>query len=988
MSKLSLSARLYILGTIIAGGALLLWQLSRLPLDGVVLTLAIGGLAALAQVFKVEGPTERSSYNISWVAYGFAFVLLGAPGAVLVILIAHVVEWVRHRYPWFIQSFNIAQFAVAASAAMQVCDWAKAMRVTPLAEALTLIAAMAVFTLLNHWLVGVVLRLARGQSFKESGVFERLTLAIDFTLFGMGAAGALIWQINPFIACLAAVPLYLIYTTLRVPALQRQTQVDPKTGLFNSKYFAQTLESELARADRYDRPLTVVMADLDLLRNINNTYGHLAGDACLMAVAGIIKGLVREYDVVARFGGEEFAILMPETTYDQAYPRVEEIRAAIEAARVEVSTSTVPIRVTMSFGIAGRERFGQTSNAIIHSADLAVYQAKLSGRNRLCRYAAGETENVIAIPPLAAETPVTQVPNAPATTADAVAPAPIRVLPAARPTLPAPVPEPDPAPAHATPKLQPRPLWAINAYIALVAAVATGASALLLANAAAPDWLGIAIFAVLVMLAEGLAVEIYVRETVVSTAAAPMIAGALLFGPVGALVMGIAVAVASWAKHRSPISRFIFNLANHTLSGMLAVGLTLLIHPAGGTFEFHLLQITVALLSGAMTYLTTTGLLALAIDLSTGQACTQVWSERFRWLWPYYLALGACAYVLMIAFGEGGLVTVVVTLVPLLVLRFSQTQYIDHTKVMVAELRTTNTALHQRAEQISTLNEELLIALSHAIDLRDPDVHGHSQHVARYARLMAEELGLPRERVELVRKAGLLHDIGKFGIPESILFKPARLTEVEYATVKQHSALGADIIDTVQSLKALSPFIRHHHERYDGAGYPAQLAGHDIPLEARILSVADTVEAMASDRPYRDGVSAQAILAEIEAHAGTQFDPQVVHAFVRVIQRDGEGVITNSARKEQDKFMEILQPDEVVTASDDPSPLRRLAANRVYSGWRPALMDEEVSPLFKLARERYLFGHQSTLAVGEVTPLRALAMNRTWVAAPAHSAGD
>jgi len=148
-------------------------------------------------------------------------------------------------------------------------------------------------------------------------------------------------------------PLYPIYSTLKVPALERKTETDSKTGLFNASYFEHALASELKRADRFDRPLTVVMADLDLLRNINNTYGHLAGDEVLRGVANILKGSVREYDVVARFGGEEFAILIPETTPQQAYPRVESIRSSIERADFMVPTSVTPIQATMSFGVSG-----------------------------------------------------------------------------------------------------------------------------------------------------------------------------------------------------------------------------------------------------------------------------------------------------------------------------------------------------------------------------------------------------------------------------------------------------------------------------------------------------------------------------------------------------------------------------------------------------------------------------------------------------------
>ena len=128
-------------------------------------------------------------------------------------------------------------------------------------------------------------------------------------------------------------------------------------------------------------------------------------------------------------------------------------------------------------------------------------------------------------------------------------------------------------------------------------------------------------------------------------------------------------------------------------------------------------------------------------------------------------------------------------------------QYIEHTKSMVNQLRGTNIELRKKAEEISILNEELLVALSNIIDLRDPYVMGHSQNVARYATLIAREMNLPPERVELIRKAGLLHDIGKIGIPEFILFKPDRLNKREFAVVKEHVTLGTDILNTCHSLR-------------------------------------------------------------------------------------------------------------------------------------------------------------------------------------------
>jgi diguanylate cyclase (GGDEF)-like protein len=171
--------------------------------------------------------------------------------------------------------------------------------------------------------------------------------------------------------------------------LKHQASTDPKTGLWNDRYFTKILENELSRSARSDRPLTVVVADLDLLRNINNTFGHLAGDTVLIGVARVLKESVRDYDVVARFGGEEFMILLPETHYKEAHARLELIRAAIEAAEFQVSTSIRPIKATMSFGIAGRNGEETSARDIIHNADLALYQAKLRGRNQTCVYSKG-----------------------------------------------------------------------------------------------------------------------------------------------------------------------------------------------------------------------------------------------------------------------------------------------------------------------------------------------------------------------------------------------------------------------------------------------------------------------------------------------------------------------------------------------------------------------------------------------------------------------
>jgi diguanylate cyclase (GGDEF)-like protein len=235
--------------------------------------------------------------------------------------------------------------------------------------------------------VGIVIWLARGENFKKSGVFNFFPIMLDLTLLYFGAILALAWNYNGFTLILAWVPIYLMYGSLRVPALKRQTEMDSKTGLFNDSYFKVQFKNELHRANRFDRPLAVIMADLDLLRNINNTYGHLAGDEVLIGVAKILKQSVGEYDIVARFGGEEFAILLPETIIQDAYSIAEHIRKTIEETRFVVPSSVNGIRVTMSFGIACRECFSQTPDEITHNADTALYRSKVNGRNRVYSFA-------------------------------------------------------------------------------------------------------------------------------------------------------------------------------------------------------------------------------------------------------------------------------------------------------------------------------------------------------------------------------------------------------------------------------------------------------------------------------------------------------------------------------------------------------------------------------------------------------------------------
>jgi putative nucleotidyltransferase with HDIG domain len=169
--------------------------------------------------------------------------------------------------------------------------------------------------------------------------------------------------------------------------------------------------------------------------------------------------------------------------------------------------------------------------------------------------------------------------------------------------------------------------------------------------------------------------------------------------------------------------------------------------------------------------------------------------------------------------------------------------------------------------------------LTEAIEAKDPFLRGHSDEVSGYVAAVADKLGLDPARREQVVLASLLHDVGKLAIGAGILLKPGALTPEERSIVEQHPVIGSRIVEQLQELGSVAPAILHHHERWDGAGYPNGLSGREIPLEARIIAVADSFSAMTADRPYRRRLSAVEARAELRRCAGTQFDPRLVSVF-------------------------------------------------------------------------------------------------------------
>jgi len=886
MGKLPRIARIYILGAIGITLALfflkapspLAWQGDA----GLFIFVVVG--AATAQFFTVVTPKHQHYYLTP--AFFFAAVLTMdyCPFA-LVVALAHIPEWIKVRYPWYIQTFNIASHALAGFAARAILLFIMGgtNNLLTMPGAFAVLAAASAYILLNHLLVGIVLLVARNVSLRESQVFKAGNVLTDLALACVGASIAFLWSVEPWLVVLGTAPLVLIHRALSVPTLREEANVDAKTSLYNVKYFGEVMADELRRARRFARPLAVIMADLDGLRHVNNTYGHLAGDAVLIVVARIIREQVREYDLPCRFGGEEFAILMPETTTHEGYVVAERIRKAIETTPIQIPSREDPVYITVSAGVASFPADGHEAEQLIHAADVALYQGKAAGKNRVRMSVPGSNDEMPPTPP-------------PATGADDSAPLPPPVaqresgapLGVFRPPAQPPVVS---APAEHPPRFSAPMRVYLGAFLVLAALLMT----LYLPSIGKFGAEGLVILAAFAAAAELLSVDLYGASTV-SVSFVAIFAAAIMFGPVGAVTLGPVIALAHWIRRRPRVFQVAFNAANHVVSSTVAA----LVFMAFGVplhLENLLLLSVPVLLAATVNYFLSTLFLAVAMGLSEHAPMVRVWKEHFRWLVAHYLVMGVLALFFALAYQAFDVWGVVAFMAPLLIMRYAQKQYVDQTVQNVTALRKVNEELAHANEEIQMINDELLTMLANAIDARDPYVYGHSARVAEYAVAIARELNLPPERVELLRRAALLHDVGKIGLPEGVLNKNGALTAEEFEVMKQHAVAADGILGVCHNLQSLVPIVRSHHERWDGMGYPAGLRGDEIPLESRILMLADAVEAMASDRTYHRAKVVEEILAEVEGTAGSQFDPKAAAAFARVVRQEGPGFIHNSAQE-------------------------------------------------------------------------------------------
>jgi len=354
-------------------------------------------------------------------------------------------------------------------------------------------------------------------------------------------------------------------------------------------------------------------------------------------------------------------------------------------------------------------------------------------------------------------------------------------------------------------------------------------------------------------------VQVYGRGSV-SVSAIGVLTSAFLFDTGTAMAVAVLAAVAQWIRSRSQLYKLVFDASNFALAA------------AAASLVFQALddwRLPAAVLAGLVYAAINNGLLCLAMSLAERTPVATIWFERLHWARFHFAMFGPLALAATIAYEQIGTAGLVAFALPPALMILSVRQYLERTAAAVEEVREANQSLRRA-------HKDTIAALSRSMEAKDLYTGGHTERVAAVAVGLARRLGFRDEELEAIEFGALLHDIGKIGIPEHVLSKPGKLTEDEWELIKTHPVIS----DYILSELDLHPFVRQcarsSHERIDGAGYPDGLSGENIPLPARIVLVADALDALTSTRSYRAARPFLGALAEIRAHTGTQFCPRVV----------------------------------------------------------------------------------------------------------------
>jgi len=359
----------------------------------------------------------------------------------------------------------------------------------------------------------------------------------------------------------------------------------------------------------------------------------------------------------------------------------------------------------------------------------------------------------------------------------------------------------------------------------------------------------------------------------ISVSEAFVFAAVLLFGPSAATIIVTldAIILSSWASSRRHSKvRAAFNICAAATAIWVAAHLFRLLLPQTPSSP-QLEEIIFPVIVLSATYFAVNSFfIAIAISYEKSSSPIQIWKENFAWLGLNY-AGGASVAMLLVTYRQSIDLTAVSVILPILAITY-------------LTIRTTFSRLgdaNRHVAQVNDLYLSTIETLAMAVDAKDQITHGHIRRVQVYAVELAKRLGVTESsQLKAIEAAALLHDMGKLAIPEHILNKPGKLTPAEFETMKRHADIGADLLSSIRFPYPVVPIVRHHHEQWNGRGYPNGISGTDIPLGARILSVVDCFDALNSDRPYRPRLSVSEAFGILRERRGTMYDPLVVDQFL------------------------------------------------------------------------------------------------------------
>jgi diguanylate cyclase (GGDEF)-like protein/putative nucleotidyltransferase with HDIG domain len=355
-------------------------------------------------------------------------------------------------------------------------------------------------------------------------------------------------------------------------------------------------------------------------------------------------------------------------------------------------------------------------------------------------------------------------------------------------------------------------------------------------------------------------------------------ASVLLFGPALAVfISAVSCLSGCLFPKRQPPHQIVFNVGLGAIEALVAGYIYIWLN--GWTLQVRTTETLLAVIAASLTfYVINTFGVAAIISLCSRASPFKVWYDNFLWTAPSYFASASVGVLAMLFFRNNSAILILVAPVALLIYQ-SYVVYVSR----AAEQETHIEELRDSHAQLAELYLATIKSLALAIDAKDQYTHQHILRVQRYAVATARQVGLTGSLLEAVNTGALLHDIGKLGVPEYVLMKPGRLTPEEFDKIKRHPDIGAAILDPVEFPWPVLPVVKHHHEKWNGTGYPDGLKGEEIPITARVMAVADVYDALTSSRSYRRAWPHERAIDYIRSEAGTHFDPQVVTAFLEVI---------------------------------------------------------------------------------------------------------